>query len=610
MALPYFYEQWKGRLLFAVMVVLTLLNSGVRVLFSYLVRDFWSSLSDGEEEEFYSILRNFLLAMVLLAPINVLYRYQRQMLAIHWREWMTGRVLELYFSHRVYYGLERSHSKNNDGTVEDNDLAGPIVVDNPDQRITEDVRSFTEFSLTLFLTVLMGVVDLVCFSVILYTIMPELFLAIALFATVGTTLTIFIGKVLVQLNFEKLQKEADFRFSLVRVRENAESIAFLQGEPVEKETVRHRFARVIANMHSLNAAVRNLESFTTYYDYITWLLPILVIAPTYFQGEVELGIVQQAISSFSHVLDDMSILVTQWESLTEFSAGIDRLYTFLVVAQHLVNPDPSSESSPLLPPPTQELPPISQQSLSNKNAIHLHYLEQCNPCTIVIENLTLATPNHRILIQNLNLSVKKGQNLLICGPSGSGKSSLLRALAGLWSSGSGSIYTPPKSDIYFLPQKAYCSMGSLRHQLLYPKSPVIDPLHLANNAPNLSDQDLLDILQAVDLADLPKRAGCGDAIHGLDKVMDWSNTLSLGEQQRLAFGRLLVYRPRFVILDESSSAMDMDAERKMYELLRKTLTSCGSHISYISVGHRPSLAEYHHSKLTLQKGGYSMDVLP
>ena len=234
MTMPYFRERSSARILFCVMVVLTLLNSGVRVVFSYLVRDFWSALSDSRVEEFYAILRYFLLALVILAPINVFYRFQRQRLSIEWREWMTERVLQLYSSNRVYYGLERGSSET---------VAGEI--DNPDQRICEDVRSFTEYSLTLFLTVLMSSIDLICFPVILFSITPGLFFAIALFASIGTLMTILIGKILISLNFEKLQKEADFRYSLVRIRENAESIAFLSGEHVEGREVRHRFGRVI-----------------------------------------------------------------------------------------------------------------------------------------------------------------------------------------------------------------------------------------------------------------------------------------------------------------------------------------------------------------------------
>jgi vitamin B12/bleomycin/antimicrobial peptide transport system ATP-binding/permease protein len=611
MSMPYFREERKARLMFGIMILLTLINSAVRVIFSYLARDFWTALSEERQDDFYTTMKQFVIAMIILAPINVLYRYQRQSLAIHWREWMTERVAALYFSNRVYYGIERSSDA---GMPTSNDDHGnkssrastspeaPVVVDNPDQRITEDVRSFTEFSLTLFLTILMSIVDLTCFSVILYTIMPQLFIAIASFAAFGTLMTMIIGRVLVQLNFEKLQKEATLRYTLVRVRENAESIAFLRGEHAERDKVFYRLQNVIANMHSLNAAVRNLDFFATYYDYLTWVLPILVVAPQYFAGEVELGVIQQARSAFSHVLDDMSIIVNQWQSLTEFGAGIDRLYTFLAVAQRIAHPDQSSETAPLFGDPSSlDKQPGDAPSLAS--GIQLQHIHS-QQTAVNIQNLTLMTPNHnnpRTLILNLNLSVQWGQSLLICGTSGAGKSSLLRAIAGLWHSGSGCIQCPPDDAVYFLPQKPYCSLGSLRDQLLYPHTSHLDALSESSSSSspaadgqqlNTSDSNLLAILRAVDLAELPQRAG-GDQVNGLDAVMDWSNTLSLGEQQRLAFGRLLINKPRLVILDESTSALDIESERRMYMLLKNEVT-------YISVGHRPSLAEYHHTKVTLE----------
>lgn len=250
------------------MVILTLSNSAVRVLFSYLARDFWSALYDQNVEQFYNIMAKFVGAMILLAPINVAYRYQRQKLAIAWRKWLTGRVLRLYFSNKVYYGLERQ-AVGNIGTVVDDDTTSKIPnnnnaqaitkeVDNPDQRISEDIRSFTEFSLYFFLTLITSVIDLICFSFILFSIMPQLFLAIFLFAFVGTFLTICIGKVLIRLNYEALQREADFRFSLVRVRENSESIAFYAGENVEERETDRRFEYVIDNMTMINVSFGSL----------------------------------------------------------------------------------------------------------------------------------------------------------------------------------------------------------------------------------------------------------------------------------------------------------------------------------------------------------------
>lgn len=277
MAMPYFQESKAGRWLFAGMIGMTLLNSGVSVTFSYVLRDFWSALSAKDADLFQSILLKFGAALVVAVPVSTYYRFQREQLSVEWREWMTDRVLQLYYSNRVYYSLERGNE-----------------IDNPDQRIAEDVRTFTAFSLSLIITVVTSVIDLVSFSTILYSIQPQLFVAIIGYALFGSVTTTSLGRRLVRLNFEKLQKEADFRYSLVRIRENAESIAFYAGEDLEGKEVSRRLRKVVDNKKEINKAQRNLEFFTTSYSYLVQVLPVSVVAPEYFAGNIPLGVVSKS----------------------------------------------------------------------------------------------------------------------------------------------------------------------------------------------------------------------------------------------------------------------------------------------------------------------------
>jgi ABC-type uncharacterized transport system fused permease/ATPase subunit len=597
------------------------MNSGVSVAFSYVGKDFWNALNSKDAEQFYNQLWRYAAALLVGSPVSVLYTFQRERLAISWREWMTDRVLQLYSSNRVYYNLERGGE-----------------IDNPDQRITEDVRSFTNFSLQLFLTILTSVIDLISFSAILYSIQPQLFAAIALYALFGTFTTTWIGKRLVDLNYNKLQKEADFRYSLVRIRDNAESIAFYAGEDIENKEVFKRLEKVVDNRKEINTSQRNVEFFTTSYNYFVQILPVWVVAPQYFSGAIQLGVVSQSAGAFNHVLRDLSVIVNQFEQLSTFSAAIDRLSSFLKAIRDV--DDFRTDTDGLL-----QLPPANITNLSKgaetstmvplkpavkKSTIELIQGNQDRADSgtkfLSFQNVTLTTPDgKRTLIRGLNLDLEEGQDLLIVGNSGAGKSSLLRAIAGLWTSGDGIISRPSDQDIYFLPQRPYCSIGCLKDQLLYPSLEDVDEkeypeghrlsrTHLMRES--LTDENLLDILEEVDLAELPYRAGDGDPIKGLYTVMDWSNTLSLGEQQRLAFGRVLVNQPRFVILDEATSALDMVAEARMYNLLRnrgvsksigKTLSS-GT--TFVSVGHRPSLLAYHDTRLRLRgEEGFEIETI-
>jgi putative ATP-binding cassette transporter len=350
----------------------------------------------------------------------------------------------------------------------------------------------------------------------------------------------------VRLNFNQLRYEADFRYSLIHVRDNTESIAFYQGEKQEIDQIAGRFRSVLKNFSLLIGWQRNLSFFTTAYRYLPVVLPFLVLFPQYFGGEIEYGDMVQANFAFAQVYAALSLIVSQIEPITNFAAGVKRLSDF----GDAMAPDQPAEAG------------ITSEQADR----------------FALGHVTLMTPSRkRTLIQDLTIDLDGNANLVVVGQSGVGKSSLLRAIAGLWTQGRGVVQRPPLGEIFFLPQRPYMLLGSLRAQLLYPR---------AEN--DISEAQLRQILQVVRLEDLPERVG------GFDVVLDWADVLSLGEQQRLAFARLLVNRPAYAVLDEATSALDVKNEANLYGQLQ----ALGIH--YISVGHRSSILDFHDSVLELQ----------
>mmetsp|Transcript_39852 Transcript_39852/g.77846 ORF Transcript_39852/g.77846 Transcript_39852/m.77846 type:complete len:746 (+) Transcript_39852:188-2425(+) len=620
MAMPYFRESREGRCLFGGMLVFCLLRSTLNVVFSFVLRDFWTALADKDADEFKQMLLYFTLAVAFAVPVNVMFTYQKDQLTLRWREWMTERTLKLYFRNRVYYGIDtlkkecRPCADEVTTTVSDEGGYADTGIDNPDQRMAEDVDSFTYTSLSLVVVIIRSSIDMVLFSVIICMIYPVLLIVLAVYATVGTLLTWIIGKKLVRLNFAMQKREADFRYSLVRFRENAESIAFYVGEAIEGREVRRRLSRVVSNKQDVIITQRTLSFFTVSYEYLIQVLPIVVVAPLYFADKVQFGVVSQSAGAFFHVLEDISLVITEFEALSSFSASIDRLGSFLTAVR---NADPMrSEMCSLL---GEDSPSGSESVTCGKKLNASHKISVRHPKgkgekstpILSVERLTIFTPDRkRTLISNLNFSLRKRDNLLIVGASGAGKSSLLRAVAGLWSTGSGSVDRPPDEKVFFLPQRPYCPQGSLRDQVLYPSvlSPGEDDVVINQRSGayesirnKYTDKEILGFLKSVGLKSLAFRVGGGDPYVGLNKTKDWGGTLSLGEQQRLAFARVLANMPFLVVLDESTSALDMEAEDMLYKLLQEI--SGKQKLSYMSVGHRPSLLKYHNKKLTLIRRG-------
>jgi putative ATP-binding cassette transporter len=539
LAAPYWRleERWKAWGLLVLLVLLLLGQTGFAVLFNEQTGEFTSALAARDSLRFWTSIKLFLALLIAAVPFYALYYYVRDNLGNQWRRWLTNRFLDRYFKDRHFYELNSNSA-----------------IDNPDQRIAEDINTFTGRSLYFLLILVGSILQLIAFSSVLWSISHELVYFLVLYSTAGTLITMLVyGKALIGLNFRQLRQEADFRFSLVRVRENAESIAFYRGEKQELKEVRRRFTGAFDNYNRLIRSQFFLNLFQYGYSMLTVVLPSAIIASHVLSGELEVGRAVQAAGAFAAVLSAISVIVDNFEGLSRFAAGIDRLDTF-----------------------SRVLDDRPMDRTRAKGAI-----ESVQGSRLSLERVTLHTPNReRILVKDLSISIAPGEGLMIVGTSGTGKSSLLRAIAGLWYCGSGVITRPPPQDILFLPQQPYMLLGTLRSQLLYP-----------NRERQVSDAELLALLEQVNLPDMADRFG------GLDVEMDWEKVLSIGEQQRLAFARVLLTRPRFAILDEATSALDVANEGHLYQQLMTSDTTL------ISVGHRSTILQYHKQVLELTGDG-------
>lgn len=543
-------EKWKARGLLAGVIALTLGQVYMLVLLNGWNNDFYNALQQRAFESFWPLIGQFACFAFLHIIFAVYAIYVRQILEIKWRNWMTDKYLDRWLGHQTYYRLQ---------------VAGKDDMDNPDQRIADDINSFVNLTLGLFVGVIKQATSLVAFVVILWNLSGYLDIPLGdtvlsvpgymvfvtlIYSVVGTWLAHKVGRKLIRLNYDQQRFEADFRFSMVRVRENSESVAFYGGEKPEMQNFRERFALVIGNFWGLMKRTKLLNFYVNGYAQIAIIVPVLMCAPQYFSGTMQLGGFMQTISAFGRVQDALSYFVESYDSIAQYVAVIRRLGGF---AGHMEEAEALTSSFDF--------------TRNTSNALQLWQMD-------------IALPDGRQLAEKLSIAVPAGKRLLISGGSGAGKSTLLRAIAGIWPYGTGEISLPTGWRTMFLPQRPYLPLGSLRRAIYYPQ-PV----------PENADDNLAGLLERFGLQKLAGQ---------LDAVDDWSRILSLGEQQRLAFIRILLLRPDIVFLDESTSALDEPREAQAYEILHQMLPQ----MAVVSVGHRSSLLNCHDKQLVLAGDGY------
>jgi putative ATP-binding cassette transporter len=526
-------ERWRARSLAIGLLILMVADTWFNVSFNQQSGEISSALAEKDPTRLWKSIRIFGLLIGGAVPVYSFYYFLRDKLSINWRRWFTHRMLSRYFENHAFYHLL------NDSNI-----------DNPDQRIAEDIEAFTRQSLSFLLLFGNSALQLIAFSGVLWAVSHSLVFILVLYAAAGTYVTMSVfGEKMVSLHANQLRREADFRFGLVRVRENAESIALYHGERQEQSHVQSRFFEVFANFNRLIRWTLRLNFFQYSYSMFTLILPSIILAPQVLAGQLEVGKVVQAEGAFAAILSSLTLLVDNIAGLSRFAAGIHRLDAF-----------------------SRYLKP---GAIQRKNAGPRIVTTEGDK--LAFTDVTLQTPNfERTLVTDLTFSVAPGQSLMIVGPSGCGKSSLLRAMAGLWDSGTGALERPKPEDMLFVPQHAYMILGNLRQQLCYP-----------NLDREVRDEELAAVLDRVNLPQLIERCG------GFDTDLDFGKILSVGERQRLAMARVILTRPKYALLDEATSALDPINEAALFKELAET------DVTIVSVSHHPTLVHYHQQVLEL-----------
>ena len=553
-ASPYFYseDRWAGRILLAAVVAIELSIVGLNVLLNSWNNAFYNALQDKDWDAFVYQLGYFCVLATAFILLAVYQLYLNQWLQIRWRRWLTEAYLDRWLAGANHYRMQ---------------LLGDAA-DNPDQRIAEDVRQFIDAGiLPIGLNLLNAVVTLGSFAVILwnlsaaaplhafgikYDIPGYLLWAALVYAVAGTIFTHLIGRPLIALNFQQQRYEADFRFNLVRVRENSEQIALLNGERAESAGLLQRFSNVVANWMAIMSRQKKLTFLTAGYRQAAVVFPYIMVSPAYFAGAVQLGGLMQTANAFGQVQDALSVFVNIYRSLAEWRAVIERLAGF----DHSIIAAREAATTP----PVITLAPGDAPAVS-------------------ISDLVVRLPQGTPLVSASKVSIKLGEQVLVSGPSGSGKSTLFRTLAGVWPFGSGTITVPKNARVMILPQRPYFPIAPLAAAVAYPAG-----------RESYDEGKIAELIGAVGLPALADR---------IDEEAHWNRMLSLGEQQRLGIARALLSEPDFLFLDEATASLDEPAEAALYQLLQRALPRA----TIVSIGHRSTLAAFHQRRLAFTREG-------
>ena len=539
-------EKKKAFFLLGCIIALTLGVVYMLVLLNQWNNSFYSALQNYDAKKIFDELIHFSWLAAIYILLAVYSYYLQQTLILNWRRWLTTRFIDIWLQNKTYYNLQ---------------MFGKDT-DNPDQRISEDVRQFVEMTLSFGIGILKAFCTFASFVVILYnlsgslsftfmgktwTINGYMLWASLLYSVIGTYITHIVGRKLVKINFIQQKYEADFRFSMIRLRESAESVAFYRGEAQEGSVFKQRFKMLLDNFWKLVNKQKQLVFLNSGYSQIAIIFPFVVAMNRYLTKEVTLGGLMQVASAFGRVQDSLSYFVDMYSSIAQWQAVVMRLTCF---GHHMHD--------------------VYQQ------AERFHVERFAAADVVEVDNMQINLPDGKPLLENISFTLHPGHNVLIKGVSGSGKSTLLRAISGIWPFVDGKIFLPERDKLMFIPQKSYLPLGTLRAALNYPGNKPIDDTELIY---------LMDLCQIGYLKDK------------LDLEADWSHVLSVGEQQRLAFVRAHIQQPQWLFLDEATSALDEDTEANMYSLLQERLQQT----TVVSVGHRSTLNKYHELALRLNK---------